>query len=141
MTCRVTVYKISTNFEIIKVSGENLKQTISSSPSVTAPPTVSVPAPHSLPPPPPPSSSSSSAASQQNRSETPDSACDVRSLPNSADSPSSNASEKGNETDPIIVDWIVQGGAPTWIASLGWFSLPSSASTDGKWHYRCRGDG
>ena len=64
--------------------------------SVTAPPTVSVPTPQPLQPP-PPQSSASSSASQQNRSETPDSACDVRSLPNSADSPS--ASEKGGSPD------------------------------------------
>merc|ERR1719351_606549 len=68
-------------------------------PEVSAPPTVAVPTQHSLPPPPPPSASSSAPQQLQHRSETPDSACDVRSLPNSADSPSSNASEKGGSPD------------------------------------------
>jgi hypothetical protein len=55
------------------------------------PPTATTAPPPTLP----------SGAGQQ-RSETPDSACDVRSLPNSADSPSSNASEK--RSTPDIVD-------------------------------------
>jgi hypothetical protein len=41
------------------------------------------------------SSSTAPTSSSNNRSDTPDSACDVQSLPNSADSPSSNTSSSG----------------------------------------------